>query len=85
MAPCSTNTVVVWLSEISKGNTHEHRNLPFLLCGSAGGSWQTNRLLTFSGDVPHNNLLVSLMNAMGVAGNTFDETVYPVAPLSGLI
>jgi hypothetical protein len=79
------NTVVVWCSEIAKGNTHSHKDAPFLLCGSAGGSWQTNRYLTFSNDVPHNNLLVSLMNAMGVPATTFGDPAHCTGPLAGLV
>ncbi len=78
------NTVVVWCSEISKGNTHSHHDAPFLLCGGAGGAWQTNRLLDFPASVPHNNLLVSLMNGMGVPGSTFGDPAHCTGPLSGL-
>ncbi|MBL8923799.1 MAG: DUF1552 domain-containing protein [Myxococcaceae bacterium] len=78
------NTVVVWCSEIARGNTHSHRDAPFLLCGSAGGSWQTNRYLSYPGDVPHNNLWVSLLNAFGVAGTTFGDPMYCTGPLAGL-
>ena len=79
------NTVVVWCSEIAKGNTHSHKDAPFLLCGSAGGAWQTNRYLSFTNDVPHNNLLVSLMNGMGVPTTTFGDPTHCTGPLAGLI
>ncbi len=79
------NTVVVWCSELAKGNTHSHKDAPFLLCGSAGGAWQTNRYLSYSNEVPHNNLLVSLMNGMGVAGNTFGDPAHCTGPLANLI
>jgi hypothetical protein len=79
------NTVVVWCSEITRGNTHSHMDAPFLLAGSAGGAWQTNRHLKFTGDVPHNNLWVSLMNAMGVPATTFGDPAHCTGPLSGLL
>jgi hypothetical protein len=79
------NTVVVWCSEIAKGNTHSHQDAPFLLCGGAGGAWQTNRLIDIPTSMPHNNLWVSLMNAMDVPGNTFGDPAHCTGPLSGLI
>jgi hypothetical protein len=59
------NTLVVWGSEIGKGNTHAFERVPFVLAGGAGGSLATGRYLQFA-DVPHNRLLVSLCHAMGV-------------------
>ncbi len=78
------NTVVVWCSEIARGNTHSHHNTPFLLCGGAGGAWATDRTLVFD-DVPHNNLLVSLMNGMGVDAQTFGDPDHCTGPLAGLV
>lgn len=79
------NTVVVWCSEITRGNTHSHHDAPFLLAGGAGGSWQTNRYLTFPGNIPHNNLWVSLMNAFGVQGTSFGDPMFCTGPLAGLL
>jgi hypothetical protein len=79
------NTVVVWLSEIARGNSHSHKNVPFMLAGSCGGAIATNRVLEVAGETPHNNLLVSLMNAMGVAGSTFGDPAFCTGPLTGLL
>ncbi len=79
------NTVIVWCSEITAGNTHSHLDAPFMLCGGAGGAWATNRMLQFVGDVPHNNLLVSLMNGMGVPATTFGDPEHCTGPLAGLV
>ncbi len=78
------NTTVVWFSDVTRGNTHSHKDMPFLLCGGAGGAWKTNRMLEYE-NVPHNNLLVSLMNMMGVEGNTFGEPAHCTGPLAGLV
>jgi hypothetical protein len=77
------NTVVVLASEIAQGNTHSHTDAPFLLAGSAGGYFQTGRYLTYDAQ-PHNNLLVSLLNAMGVPATTFGDPNYCTGALSGL-
>jgi uncharacterized protein DUF1552 len=59
------NTVIVWGNELSVGNSHSHSEIPFMTLGSAGGYFRTGRYLQF-GAQPHNRLLVSLLQAMGV-------------------
>jgi hypothetical protein len=49
---------------------HSYNNLQLSLAGDAGGYLRTGRLVSFK-DKPHNNLLVTIANAMGVAVNTF--------------
>lgn len=76
------NTLVLWGNEVSLGYTHAHTNIPFLM---VGGSWyfRTGRHLTYPG-VPHGNLLVSVLNAMGVPATTFGLPEYCTGPLSNL-
>jgi hypothetical protein len=78
------NTVVVLGSEISAGNSHSHMDAPFLLAGSAGGHFATGRRIDFAGDVPHNDLLVSLLHAMGIPDATFGDPAFCRGPLAGL-
>lgn len=78
------NTVVLLASEIAQGNTHSHMDMPFFLGGSAGGYFKMGQDLSFNGDVPHNNLLVSLANAMGLPDTTFGLEGYCTGPLAGL-
>ena len=77
------NTVVVWCNELGKGNSHTRKDVPYVLAGSAGGHFKTGRYLTYDRD-PHNNLLVSLCQAMGVQTNTFGNPAYCTGPLKGL-
>ncbi|MBL8952984.1 MAG: DUF1552 domain-containing protein [Myxococcaceae bacterium] len=79
------NTVVLWFSEITRGNTHSHKAAPFFTVGGAGGAIRTNRYLSFQPGVPHNNLLVALMNAMGVQATTFGDPAFCTGPLGGLL
>jgi hypothetical protein len=79
------NTVVLLASEITQGNTHSHVDAPFLLAGSGGGYFKTGRHLNFAGDIPHNNLLVSIMNAMGLPATTFGDPEFCSGPLVELI
>ena len=77
------NTLLLWGNEVSEGNTHSHESIPFLL---AGGSWyfRTGRALEYS-NASHNALLVSVLNAMGVAATSFGQADLCKGPLSGLV
>jgi len=79
------NTLVVLGSELSAANAHSHMDAPFILAGGAG-EFAMGRNLDFSGggDVPHNNLLVAIMNAMGVSGTEFGDPAYCNRPLDEL-
>ena len=65
------NTLVLWGNEVSEGNTHSHSNMPFLM---AGGGWyfRTGRYIQYA-DASHNDLLVSVLNAMGDNATTFGQ------------
>jgi hypothetical protein len=78
------NTVILWVNEQTKGNNHDRRDMPYLLAGSAGGHFQTNRFVWFDGDVGHNRLMVSVLQAMGIDTDEFGNPEYGTGPLSGL-
>jgi hypothetical protein len=77
------NTLLIWVNELARGNVHSHDNMPYLLAGGAGGALRTGRFLTYN-RVSHNNLLVSCMNLMGVAGTTFGDPAFCTGPLANL-
>lgn len=79
------NTVLVWGNELSMGNNHSHKEIPFMLLGSAGGHFRTGRYLEL-GSQPHNRLLVSLLQAMGVEATAFGHPEFGMSgPLDGLV
>ncbi len=78
------NTLVLWGMEISRGNSHSHSDMPFLLAGGSGGALRTGRYLKYDG-VPHNNLLVSLLNGLGLDDVTFGDPRFCTGALPGLI
>ena len=78
------NTLIVWGNEVGAGNTHSHENIPFLLAGSAGGALRTGRFLDFGGR-SHQDLLVSVLNAMGIEASTFGHPDFVSGPLPGLV
>lgn len=79
------NTMVIWVNELGRGNSHTRSNEPIVIAGGAGGALQTNRFLKYDGTVPHNNLLVSCLNAMGIEATSFGNPAYCTGPLSGLL
>jgi hypothetical protein len=60
------------------------KGIAFVLAGRAGGAIRTGRYLVYGG-VSHNNLLISMLNAMDVATNTFGNPKYVTGPLPGLL
>jgi len=79
------NTVIIWCNELAKGNIHGRTDAPYVLAGRAGGALTTGRFLQFDGNVPHNNLLLSLIHAMGQDDNTFGNPDWCTGPLTGLL
>jgi hypothetical protein len=59
------NSLVVWGSELGKGNSHSFDKVPFVTAGGAGGKLTTGRYLQYQG-VEHNRLLVSMAQLMGL-------------------
>jgi hypothetical protein len=79
------HTLVVWGSEVGKGNNHSFDRIPFVLAGGCGGKLVMGRYLTYDG-VPHNRLLVSLCQLLGLDGvTTFGTTDQGSGPLAGLV
>lgn len=75
---------LVWFgSELSKGNVHAHDDMPFILAGGAPG-WRMGRFVRFAGAPPHNNLLVSILQAFGGTQTSFGNPEYCSGPLAGL-
>jgi hypothetical protein len=80
------NTLVVWGSELGKGNSHSFAQVPFVVAGGAAGAIRTGRFLQVAAGTPHNRLLVSICQAMGATGiNAVGGTDTGSGPLSGLM
>lgn len=77
------NSVVVWVNSLGKGNSHTRNDVPIVMAGSCQGYFNTGRFLEY-GDEPHNNLLVSLANAMDVNINTFGDPDFCTGPIANL-
>jgi hypothetical protein len=77
------NTLLHWPNELSAGDVHNRRNLPYMLAGKAGGKLKTGRYLQYNGN-PHNQLLASFLNLYGIEANGFGEGMFP-GTLAGFV
>ncbi len=68
------NSAVVWANELADGKGHTFFDLPWVIAGSAGGylkqgqyikMWNNNGPTDWD-TAPHNRLLITLLNAVGV-------------------
>jgi hypothetical protein len=77
-------SVICWGNELDLGAAHNHDDTPFVLIGGAGGKLKTGQLVQFplnlsnnesnnppTGNRFHNDLLITLAQAMGVNMSTF--------------
>jgi hypothetical protein len=76
------NTIVCCGSELGKGQPHYNSNIPFLL--TDGGHFNTGRHVALPGR-SHNDLLISLMHAMGVEGASFGDPAHCTGPITELL
>jgi hypothetical protein len=74
------NSVILYTNELSDGRAHSFMDLPYILAGSAGGYFKQGQYVRLGrannpgGDdqvAPHNKLLNTLVNAMGVQSDWF--------------
>jgi hypothetical protein len=75
------NTLILWVSDIAVGNTHSHKNMPFILAGRAGGALRTGRFLSYT-NTRHNDLLTAILAAMDVPRPTFGDPAFNNMPLN---
>jgi len=76
------HTTIFWGSDVSRGNTHAHDDMPFLVAGGGTG-WKGGRYLRFNGR-PHNDLLLSMFTALGGSATSFGDAEFCTGALSGL-
>jgi hypothetical protein len=76
------NSMVLFGSALSDGNTHDPHKLPLVLGGHGGGRIQSGRHLEFGEDSPLANLYVSMLDAFGTPVERFADST---GPLPGLL
>ena len=72
------NSVIVFASALSDGNSHNPHKLPVVVGGKAGGKIETGQNLVFSDDTPLSNLWVSVLSAFGTPVERFADSTGPL-------
>ena len=67
-------SLIVYGGAIGNGNLHRHSDIPCLTFGRLGGKIETGRHLVYSQDTPMCNLLVTLLNHVGVEIDSFGDS-----------
>ena len=76
------NSMILFASALSDGNSHNPHQLPLVLGGRGGGRIESGRHLKFSEDSPLSNLYVSMLDAFGTPVERFADST---GPLPGLL
>ncbi len=69
------HTLIVWLNELGKGNSHTLDDLPFVLVGGKSHGIRAGRALSFD-KVAHNRLWLTLARSMGHEIETFGSAKF---------
>lgn len=81
-----SNTVVLWVAgEMGFADAHSFADMPYVVFGQAGGTIATGQHLDLGPDRPNNDLMVSLLHAMGIEDATFGKPEYNTGPISQLL
>jgi hypothetical protein len=68
------NSMVLFGNGNGDGNRHDHDDLPVLLAGKGGGSINPGRHVRYARGTPFMNLVLSLMDRMGVKAERFGDS-----------
>lgn len=69
-----SNSMVLFGSGLSDGNSHNHNDLPMLLCGEGGGAVKARGHVAYEGRPPMANLYLAVMRAMGCGDERFADS-----------
>jgi hypothetical protein len=59
---------------MSNGNQHDHDPLPVIVAGGASGQLKGGRHLKFAPHTPMSNLMLALLDKLGVPQNRFGDS-----------
>lgn len=63
-------STVIWTKELGDGRLHDFKSVPFVIAGGGNGYWKLGRYLQL-GDQPHQKLLATLCQSMGLQVDGF--------------
>jgi hypothetical protein len=68
------HSMILYGSAMSNGNQHDHEPLPLVLVGGASGKLQGNRHVVAAPHTPMSNLLLSMLDKLGVQRDSFGDS-----------
>jgi hypothetical protein len=68
------HSMILYGSSMSNGNQHDHDPLPLVLLGGASGQLQGNRHIVTPPHTPMANLLLSMLDKLGVRRDSFGDS-----------
>jgi hypothetical protein len=68
------HSMILYGSSMSNGNQHDHDPLPLVLLGGASGQLQGNRHIVAPVHTPMSNLLLSMLDKLGVHQTSFGDS-----------
>jgi hypothetical protein len=80
------HSLFLYGAALSNPNLHAHYDLPLAIVGGGAGTLQGGRHLVFKKETPMTNLLLSLLDKVGVQAETLGDSTgrLPFEPLSGV-
>jgi hypothetical protein len=75
------NSAVYINSEFGDGDAHDQYQLPLIVAGNAGGKLRTGRHIALPSKTPVSNVILTLMQTMGVTQTSFGDSTGPVTAL----
>ncbi|QDU55239.1 DUF1552 domain-containing protein [Aeoliella mucimassa] len=73
------NTGIVYGSAIRDGNRHDHHDVPVLLAGNLGGTFDTGSHQTFPDKTPLMNLMLTMLQAVGAPVESVGDSTGTIA------
>jgi len=73
-------SLIMYGGGMGDGNLHRHSDLPCLLAGSLGGRVRTGQHLAYKQDTPMANLLLTLLDKVGVRVDRMGDSTGPLLP-----
>jgi hypothetical protein len=72
------NSMILFGSALSDGNSHNPHKLPLVLAGRGGGRIDTGQHRMYTEDTPLANLYVSMLDAFGAPVERFADSTGPL-------
>ena len=78
------HSLILYGGGMGDGNLHRHSDLPCLMAGKLGGAFKTGRHLNYKLDTPMANLLLTILDSVGVRIDKLGDSTgpLPLEPLS---